>query len=69
MTISCAVGLSLVVSLTVIPTATAFFLRPGRHGEEDATEEAAAACAAGATARVPAWLRPLVLPFDLVARA
>ncbi len=60
--ISCAVGLSLVVSVTVIPTATARILsKRNRHAE------AGDVYVADSKARVPRFLRPFLAPFDLLA--
>jgi len=61
--ISCAIALSLVVSVTVIPTATARILP--RHDPEAEAEHGVQ----GSRARVPVFLRPIVAPFDLLGKA
>ncbi len=61
--ISCAVGLSLIVSVTVIPTATARILpRRNRAAEAKGPERDVL----DPNAFVPRWFRPLVYPFDLL---
>jgi HAE1 family hydrophobic/amphiphilic exporter-1 len=63
--ISCAVALSLIVSVTVIPTATARILSKRKAGEEPEKRENADI---DVNASVPSFLRPVVAPFDLLAK-
>ncbi len=65
--ISCAVGLSLIVSVTVIPTATARILsKRNRHAETGALVDGGKDTT---NLHVPALLKPLLWPFDVFGRA
>ena len=65
--ISCAVALSLVVSVTVIPTATSRILPKRNRAAEAAEDETKNVL--DVNAFVPIWLRPLVFPFDVLGRS
>ncbi len=65
--ISCAVGLSLLVSVTVIPPSTARIL-PEHDPDEEPEPGRDPDAGPDVNARVPRFFRPLVLPFDLLGR-